>query len=176
MIELKSGHARKLKESRASVNAVQLTENLFAGMALTVTSSAIYLNVTWVCKKYHRSACKVWNLGKLGQESETGYVSCKWWQIHLKFCGTKLVCCKNCICITAIELGYFFLWRINGASYIDASRSMILMHACTWLLLRCPALLDLDRSCYLECPKAALVFQTCCRQERLSVTLRSLIF
>ena len=53
MTELKSGYAQKLKENRPSVNTVQLTENLLAGMALAVTSAAIYLNVTWVCKKYH---------------------------------------------------------------------------------------------------------------------------
>ena len=53
MTELKSGYAQKPKENRPSVNTVQLTENLLAGMALAVTSAAIYLNVTWVCKKYH---------------------------------------------------------------------------------------------------------------------------
>ena len=47
IMALKSDYAQKLRRNKTSVNAVRLTESLFANPAVTVTSAASELGVTY---------------------------------------------------------------------------------------------------------------------------------
>ena len=47
IMALKSDYSQKLRRNKTSVNAVRLTESLFANPAVTVTSAASELGVTY---------------------------------------------------------------------------------------------------------------------------------